>query len=150
MGGLKRGGRSCGVRPGRPGKVGIDRLPVLSPEIAARTQRHEPAEVRLAADAAEIVIASEVGCLSLMEQTQEDTALAACGRLPIEPGQMATAGGAKQRLGRPLDQRAFRQPSLYGFPVHAQAQSVVGDPWCEAVSESDGMETTAQRACTRE
>jgi hypothetical protein len=42
------------------------RLPILAPEIGACRQWHETAEVGDRADAAEIVIAAEAGCLGLM------------------------------------------------------------------------------------
>jgi hypothetical protein len=100
------------------------RLPVLAPEVGARTQRHEAAEIGHGADAAEIVIASEAGRLGLVEQAQQDARLAACGRKAIKPGQVATADGAKHRLRRPSDQRMLRNPSLYGVPVHTQTKSM--------------------------
>jgi hypothetical protein len=76
----------------------IDRLPILTPQVGARAERHETAEVGDAADAAKIVIEAEARRLSLVEQAQKDGLLAARGGLPIEPGQMTTTGGAQQRL----------------------------------------------------
>jgi len=66
--------------PGRTGQVRVDRLPVLTPKVGARVQRHQTAEVGGSTDAAEIVIAAEAGRPSLVEQTEKDAALAACGR----------------------------------------------------------------------
>ena len=115
------------IRPGCTCQVRIDGLPIVAPQLRAATQRHQPAIVGESANAAEIVIAAETGRLRLMEETEQDAPLTACGRKPIEPGQMVAAGGGQHRFRRPPDQRACRQPSLHGVSVHAQPKSIFGN-----------------------
>jgi hypothetical protein len=92
-------------RPGRSRQLRVDRLPVLTPQLDATTQRNETAIISNATNAAEIVIQAEACRLCLMQKAEQDAPLTAFGRETIDPGQVTTTGSVQRRLRRMPDQR---------------------------------------------
>jgi hypothetical protein len=64
--------------------MGEGRLPILAPQFSGGTQGYQALKVSCGPDAAKVVIATEAGSMSLVDQPQERAILATRYRLMIE------------------------------------------------------------------